>query len=187
MNNTEQKENTLQLMTFLTANPIAIANTLKETLQSGEVDLLQAYVSLKKMDKVLKMTIDGTEGDKAMKEMFFNAVEKAKEGNKSIDIYGANLRTQATGTRYDFTECGDTVLNELYKIKAQIDESIKTREAEIKAILPAEDNKVLGIRSKKIIQEGGIPMLSYSDDEFEETIFPPIKRSGTSVICTFKK
>ena len=187
MNNTENQENTIQLLNFITANPIAIANTLKDTLKSGDIDILQAYVSLKKMNKVLEMTIDGSKGDKEMKALFLKEVERSIDGNKSISIHGATLRTQATGTSYDFSECGDTVLNELYKIKAQIDESIKTREAEIKAILPAEDNKVLGIRSKKIIQEGGIPMLSYSDDEFEETIFPPIKRSGTSVICTFKK
>ena len=163
-----------------------IAERIKFEVKEGNINPLEMMITLKRLGKIIELTTDSQKGDKEVREIFLKATQAALDGGKSVDIFGANLRVQATGTYYDFSEVGDSVLNELYKIRSIVKEAIDKKEAEIKITLPAEDNKTLGIRSKKIIQEG-VPIFGWSEDEFEETIFPPIKKSGESVIVTFKK
>ncbi len=161
-----------------------VAKNIKAVLLSGEVEPLELYVGLKRMDKVIALTISSQDGDKEIKELFKEKVRMALDGNKSVDIFGANLSLRATGTSYDYKDCKDSYLLELYKIKKEVDEKIKAREFEIKTALPPDSN-TLGIRSKKIIQEG-MPYFGISEDEFEETILPPVKYQGESIFCTFK-
>lgn len=162
-----------------------VAKNIKDILLSGEVDPIELYIGLKRMDKVISLTISSQDGDKEIKEIFKEKVRLALDGGKSVDMFGANLSLRATGTRYDYTDCKDSYLTELYKIQNQVKELIKAREDEIKVVLPAENNKQLGVRSKKWIQEG-MPYFGISEDEFEETIFPPVKYQGESIFCTFK-
>ncbi len=161
-----------------------VAKNIKSILLSGDVDPIELYVGLKRMDKVIALTISSADGDKEIKELFKEKVRMSLDGNKSIDMFGANLSLRATGTRYDFTDCKDTYLVELYKIQKQVAEKIKEREEYIKMVLPA-DSRTLGVRSHKMIQQG-MPTFSISDDEFEETIFPCTKIQGESIFCTFK-
>ncbi len=161
-----------------------VANNIKTALLSGEVEPLEVYIGLRRMNKVIELTISSDGGDKEIKELFKEKVRMALNGDKSVDLYGANLSLRATGTRYDFTDCKDTYLAELYKIQKEVAGKIKEREDYIKLVLPA-DSKTLGIRSHKLIQQG-MPSFVVSDDEFEETIFPCTKIQGESIFCTFK-
>lgn len=163
-----------------------VAEAIKQQILEGNVNPLEALIALKRMEKVVKLTLDSSEGDKEVRDMLKEAVRTSLDGGKSIDIFGANLRLQATGTWYDFSECQDECLNELYKIQEQVKEAIKQRETEIKAILPPDDNKNLGIRSRVIVQEH-MPHFEWVESGVDNTIFPPIKRAGESIICTFKK
>lgn len=176
------------LQKFMNISTVPHDNVAKEIIQlvkGGHINPIQMYIALKRVDKIQKLCLDSQEGDKELRELILDNVRKSLDGGKSLDIYGANLRIQATGTNYDFSECGDTTLKELYKIQEEVKGRIKQRQDFIKVALPSDSNK-LGIQSQKIIVEG-IPSLVWSDDEFEEVIFPAIKRAGESVICTFKK
>lgn len=162
-----------------------VAKEISELIRNGHADAIQIFIALKRVGKINELCLDSQKGDKELRDTILNKVKMALDGGKSLDIYGANLRIQATGINYDFSECNDSVLNEMYKIQEQLKGWIKQREEFIKVTLPPDTNK-LGIQSKKIIQEG-VPSLIWSEDEFEEVIFPAIKRAGESVICTFKK
>jgi hypothetical protein len=164
--------------------PTVVA-TIKEQVKNGDLDAIQSFIALKAMSKVVEESIGSDKGDKELKDIFLKSVQAALEG-KSYTAFGATLRIQDTGVRYDFTECNDSLLKALYEIRETVKEAIDKREKEIKAIFPDGGNRTLGIPSRKVIQES-IPSLDWSDDEFEEIIFPPIRRAGTSIITTFKK
>lgn len=163
-----------------------IAEKITTAVTEGHVDPVQMYIVLKRMNKVLELTIDSSKGDKDLKELFKESVRKTLDGGKSVDMFGANLRMQATGTSYDYKECGDKMLNKLYEIQAQVEESIKTRELEIKTLLNPDDNKKLGLRTRTLVQEG-MPMYYIDECTWDDVIVPPIKKQGESIIVTFKK
>jgi len=161
-----------------------VAKSIKDVILSGEVEPLELYIGLRRMDKVIKLTISSEDGDKELKSLFREKVALALDGGKSVDMYGANLSIRPTGTRYEFGDCKDSYLNELVKIEAQVKQLIKERQDYIKIVLPP-DSRTLGVRSHKMIQQG-MPSFAVSDDEFEETIFPCTKIQGESIFCTFK-
>lgn len=176
------------LRKFMNISTVPHENVAKEIallIKNGHIDPIQMYVALKRVDKIHDLCLDSQKGDKELRETILNKVRTSLDGGKSIDMFGANLRIQATGTNYDFSECNDSILNKMYEIQDELKIRIKQREEFIKVSLPPDTNK-LGVQSKKVIQEH-VPSLVWSDDEFEETIFPAIKRAGESVICTFKK
>ncbi len=186
MNQNSEETGLQKFMNLAQVPHETIADRIKYEVKEGNINPLEMMITIKRLAKIVELTTDSQKGDKEVREIFLKATQMALDGGKSVDMFGANLRVQATGVHYDFNECNDSVLNELYKIQTEVKEAIDKREAEIKILLPAEDNKTLGIRSKKIIQEG-VPTLTWSDDEFDETIYPPIKKAGESVIVTFKK
>lgn len=168
-----------------TMNQIEIADKLKTEIKEGNINPIQAYVALRRIEAMTKLTISSDGGDKEMKEVFRSAVEKALDGGKSVDMFGANLAIRPTGTSYDFTECGDEYLNELYRIQNEIKIAVKQREDEIKAMLPPDSNKI-GIQTRAIIQEV-MPHFEWVESGQENVITPCIKRQGSSIFCTFKK
>lgn len=189
MSEQEQQQENKGLTPFLQMVNLPFENIAENIIQQvteGNVDPVQMYLALKKMEKVVKLTIDSSDGNKELREICKDAVRKTLDGGKSVEMFGASLRMQATGTWYDFKGCNDTVLNELYKIQTQVNELIKTREGEIKVLLPAEDNKKLGVRTRTIIQTG-FPQFIIDENEWEDVISPPIKNAGESIIVTFKK
>lgn len=181
------EENKLSpIINFIGVDDKKIVATIKQQLQDGLVNPLEIYLGLKRLDKIIKGTIDGSEGDKELKELFINNVRNQLDGGKNLDIYGANISIRPTGVHYDFTECGDIYLNELYRIQEVVKTSIKQREEEIKAMLPPDDNKTLGIRSRLVVQEH-MPHFEFVEHGQDNTIFPPIKRSKESIFVLFKK
>jgi hypothetical protein len=165
---------------------VPLADNIKHHIKEGNINPLEMLITLKRLKQIVDLTISSEKGDKEIKTILREAVFNSLDGGKSIDIFGANLRLQATGTRYDFSACNDTVLNELVKIQEQVTALIKTRQDEIKALLPSESNTKLGIRTRAIIQTG-FPSFTIDDSEWEDVINPPIKIAGESIICTFKK
>lgn len=187
MKNTNKQETGLEkFLGIAQASHEAVAERIKYEIKEGNVNPIEILLALKRMSKVVELTLDSSRGDKELKETIHEAVQTSLEGNKSIDIMGANIRIQETGVRYDYSTCNDSYLNKLYELQKIIKENIDQREKEIKTLLPPDDSKKLGIRSRTIIQSG-IPSLEFSDDEYEENIFPPIKYGKPTVIVTFKK
>lgn len=163
-----------------------VVGTIKQQVKDGDLDVIQSWIALKAMSNIVEASIGSDKGDKELKQIFFDSVEKAIGSTKNYTAFGATLRIQDTGVRYDFSECNDSMLNALYKIQKDVKEAIDRREKEIKSYFPDGGNRTLGIPSKKVIQES-IPTLEWSDDEFEETVYPPIRYAKSSIITTFKK
>lgn len=162
-----------------------IADAIKTAVKEGTINPIQCLLAIKRMAKIVELTTDSQKGDKEVREVFKTAVQNALDGGKSVKMFGATLSMMATGTTYDYSECGDSALNELYVIQAKVKELIKEKEDMIKAVLPPDTNK-LGIQTKKIIQEW-YPKFELLSDEVEETIVPCIKRQGQSVVVKFDK
>ena len=112
-------------------------------------------------------------------------MQKSLDGGKSLTVHNAQITIASVYTYYDFSSCNDSVYNELVKIEAQVKELKKQREEELKVLFASADKK-LSIPSRQIVQTG-IPSLEISNDEFEETIFPPVKHQREGVKVTFKK
>jgi hypothetical protein len=186
-NNNKQETGIDKFINLSSISQTALAKELKIKLLGGEISPLQTYVALRRIQAMVELTIDSSKGDKDLKEFFKKEVSKALDSGKSIEVFGASLAVRNTGTRHVFTECGDTVLNEMERIHAELTERIKARKETIKGYFSeTTKNSKLGIVSKKVIQEG-IPTLEWSEDEFEETIFPHVTYGGESIFCTFKQ
>lgn len=182
IHNAELVEQQVKPVLALFNTPIdGIVENIKYNIKEGHTDTIEMMLSLKKLEKIAELVKEDAE----IKEIFKEHTQKVLDGNKTLTIYGANLTVRAVHTSYDFSECGDSVLAQLYIIQSTVKEQIKQREDEIKAMFPNTTTK-LGIQKRVIIQQG-VPELSISDDEFEETIYPPIKRQKDGVVISFKK
>jgi len=186
MENNKEQTGLAKFLGIAQVSHEGVADAIKHEIKEGNVNPIEMFIALKRMSKVVELTMDSSKGDKEVREILYNAVQKSLDGNKSLDIMGVNLRIQDTGVWYDFTDCNDEYLTELYRIRDEVKTAIDKREAEIKALLPAEDNKKLGIRSRVIVQEH-MPHFEWVEAGVDNTIFPPVRKAGSSIICTFKK
>lgn len=187
MSGEKQETGISKFINLATISQQSLAKEMKVALLEGTIDPLQSYVALRRIQAMVELTVDSSKGDKELKQFFKDKIHQSLDGGKSVEVFGASLAIRNTGTRHVFTECNDTVLNEMERIHAELTERIKQRKEEIKAFFPESvKNKTLGIVSRTIIQKG-VPTLEWSEDEFEETIFPHVTYGGESVFCTFKQ
>jgi hypothetical protein len=121
----------------------------------GDADPIKVHLQVKAMEEIIKEITSDPQYRDALLD------ESAKYG-KSFERYNGKFSIKETGTRYDYSECGDTELLELYEKKAELDAKIKVREAFIK-MLPGE--------GLDIVTEHG---------ELRK-IYPPAKSSTTTV------
>lgn len=178
----EVSKETVKPVLALFNTPIdGLVDMIKYNIKEGHTDTIEMMLSLKKLEKISEEVKE----DKEIKEIFLENTKKVLDGGKSVDMYGAKITVRAVHTYYDFSECGDSVLDAMYKIKKDLDEMIKQRETEIKAMFPSNPSK-LGIPKRTIIQ-AGVPSLEISEDEFEENICAPIKKQKDGVVISFKK
>jgi len=122
---------------------------------AGDADPIKVHLQLKAMQEIIgEITSDPQYRDALLDE-------SAKYG-KTFERYNGKFSIKETGTRYDYSQCGDSELADLYEKKTELDAKIKTREAFIK-MLPVE----------------GIDIVT-EDGELRK-IYPPAKSSTTSV------
>ena len=128
---------------------------------SGEADPELVLITLKCMESIVK-EITGNEDFKAC------VIAEAEKYGKRHERYNATLEVKEAGTRYNFEQCGDLELLELYTQRADLDEKIKKREAFIKTI-PIEGIEVVLSDTGEIMH-----------------VYPPSKSSTTTVAVTLK-
>jgi len=148
---------------------ITIFNTSKEGInkyvnqciqevEAGILPPLHMAVYLKTMEKI----IEGIQ--KGIKE---SALAEAEKYEKSFDFHGARIEMAELGTKYDYTSCGDIVLNELNKQISELSEKKKEHETMLKTV------------------KEGMTMVDENTGEIYK-IFPPIKSSTTGIKITIK-
>lgn len=128
----------------------------------GEVNPLTAYLNMSKFAKVA----DAVLKNKEVKDLALNELEKY--GSEQRTFGDCKAEIIEAGVKYDYSECNDPVYAEIIAQEAEILEKKKAREAYLKAIRDHETT------------------VNESDGTIN-TLYPPIKRSTTTIKLTFKK
>lgn len=139
----------------------AVVHEIFQELLQGRVDPLQLHIRMKSIEEVLKQLT----GMPAYKAIVLDAAEKY---GKSFTAHNAKIDIREVGVKYNYSMCGHSKLNELYKYQEQINDDIKEYEAYLKS-LPTSGVQVLNPTTGEV-----------------ETHYPPAKTSTTSVAVTLK-
>lgn len=141
-----------------TASVAVLANTAISAVIEGEIDPITAHINISKMENAIKAF-------KANDQVRDITLRELSKYGKKQSFGDCTLEEVEAGVKYDYSACGDSELEELYKMRQTLDESIKQREAFLKNI------PIAGI----VIAETG------------EFVYPPAKTSKTTIKTTFKK
>lgn len=133
----------------------SVVNNLLE----GNADPLKVHLQVKCMEDIIKQLTSSKE----YKEI---CITEAFKFGKTFEHHNAKFEIKEMGVKYDYSNCGDPVMNELQEKKGNIDLEIKYRETLLKG-LPFEGMEII------------------VDDEVVR-IYPPTKTSTTTVIVNLK-
>lgn len=126
---------------------------------SGEVDPITLYINMSRMEQVIKAYKDNAD----VRDI--TLAELAKYGKNQRQFGDCTLEECESGTRYDFSMCGDSELMKMYDMKKALEADIKEREKVLK----------------------NIPASGLADPNTGELLMPPAKSSKTTIRITFKK
>lgn len=141
-----------------TASVAVLANTAISAVIEGEIDPITAHINISKMENAIK----AFKANDHVRDITLKALSRY---GRKLTFGDCILEEVEAGVKYDYAKCGDSELEELYKMRQTLDESIKQREAFLKTI------PIAGI----VIPETG------------ELVYPPAKTSKTTIKTTFKK
>jgi hypothetical protein len=135
----------------------------RDEILSGNINPLQAAATLKALEDFTKEL----RGNCLIRDCIREELEKYPE--KSVKYNGVTFTKKATGTRYDFSGCGDTELLRLQTRAKIASDALKSREDFLKAV-----------------PEGGIDSFSQETGETFK-LFPPVKISEDGYSIMFDK
>ena len=141
-----------------TATPAVLAEKAIQAVLEGEVDPITAHINVSKMELAIKQF----KNDERVRDLTIRELWKfGKRG-----VFGdCTMEETEAGVKYDFSQCGDSRLEELYQMRQAVDEHIKEREAFLKSI----------------------PLSGVALPDTGEVVYPPAKTSKTIIKTTFKK
>ena len=134
------------------------ANEIKdEIINSG--DALKVLKQLKMIEKTLKTVFSDSEVKEAL-------VDEASKYHKDelLTLNGCSYQVKEVGTKYDFSNTGDTVIFDLYAKQKELNDKVKERETFLKNLS----------KDSPIYNEEGIQLSR------------PSKSSETQVVLTIK-
>jgi hypothetical protein len=131
-------------------------------IESGNIDPLKVHLQVKCMEDIIKLLNSNTIYKSSVLE------SAQKYGQKSFDYMNSKIEIKETGVKYDYSQCGDVILDKLNWQAENLAKDIKARETILKAV-----------------SEKGMIM---TDTETGEsfTVYPPSKSSTTSIAVTLK-
>lgn len=129
-----------------------------KSINEGEQNPLDIHLSRVKLEKILKGINDNPDiQDSVIREF-------EKYGERIVNYKGAVLQQQEAGVKYDFSGCGDPIIEDLLKQQEELKEKINER-----------------VKFLKFIPESGIV-----DPETGAFIYPPAKTSKTIIKTTMQ-
>jgi hypothetical protein len=152
--------NILSLFETTKAERASFVSDVVSRLNEGVADPIKVHLQVKAMEDVVKSLND----NKEYKSLVLDAAEK---NGKKFTYQNAEFSIREVGTKYDYSNCGDSMLAE---DQAQLDaltEKVKARQKFLQAI---------GVEGQIIITEDGEAV----------KVYPPSKSSTTSVAVTLK-
>ena len=135
-----------------------LANRAISAVVDGYVDPITAWCNIRRMKAAIELF------EKDTQVMDITQRELSKYG-KRHQFGDCLLEEVETGVRYDFSECGDSKLADLYALRDTNAAEIKAREAMLKAL----------------------PASGMADPETGEMVYPPARSAKTTIKTTFKK
>jgi len=163
---------TLLLFETNRAQREAFVNDIVERIENGEADALKIHLLLKSMESIIE-TLTSTDEKKnklaeTAKKYRKLLLDSAALYGKTFELFNARFDTKEVGTKYDYIQCGDAKLLELYAQQEALKEEIKKREKFLQAA--PERGAIL------------------TDEESGETttVYPPSRTSTTSLSVTLK-
>jgi len=147
---------TLSTINLLPSNKDEVkrfSEKLISELLDGSEDILVAKRKLKCMAEIIKKVEAG------IKE---SVLTEAEKHGKTFEYKGAEFSISLLGVKYDYTQCNDTVWNELNSQETKIKETKKQRESFLKAVN----------ESATVVNEGTGEV---------ETIYPPAKSGSNGI------
>lgn len=141
-----------------TATPAVLASNAIQAVVDGEIDPITAHINVSKMERAIKTFKE----DERVRDITLR--ELGKYGKKHA-FGDCTLEEAEAGTRYDYSICGDSRLEELYKMRQSLDDEIKQRETFLKSV----------------------PLSGVALPDTGEVVYPPAKTSKTIIKTTFKK
>lgn len=124
----------------------------------GDVDPLTAWINVRRMKAAIELF------EKDARVLDITSRELSKYGARQ-QFGDCTLEEVESGIRYDFTQCGDSKLADLYALRDANAADIKAREAMLRKL----------------------PASGMADPDTGELIYPPARSSKTTIKTTFKK
>lgn len=132
----------------------SIVNGLKEGLS----DPLKVHLQVKCMEDLIKQITSHPD----YKDL---TLDEAVKYGKSFEHYNAKFEIKEMGVKYDYSNCGDPIYNQLANELAELEKKVKDRQTFLKAVQPGTE---LLIEDEVII------------------LYPPVKTSTTSITVNLK-
>lgn len=132
----------------------SVVNSLKE----GNSDPLKVHLQVKCLEDLIKQITTHPE----YKEL---TLDEANKYGKSFDLHNAKFEIKEMGVKYDYSNCGDPIYDELLQKLVSLEKDIKDRQAFLKAVKPGTE----------ILIEDEVIVL-----------YPPVKTSTTSITVNLK-
>ena len=138
-----------------------LVSNLLNPILNGEVDTLKATATLVALQEAIdKVTT-------VIKPLIIDELHKYPS-KEPVVINGNTFKLKEAGTKYDYTNCGDTILLDLLKELEVLNEKIKERQKFLKSIKEVEI--VVDKNTGELLE-----------------LRPPIKTSVTTFTLTFNK
>lgn len=154
-----------------TVQPSVVSSQIIESIKEGNLDPLQVAVAFKRIQKIMD-AVCGTKGDKVVKDAI--SIETQRYATKGkAPAFGAMVEYTATYTKYDYSLCNHSELQELNRIVNSCKARIKQIETELRSV-PVEGE------SKTILE---LPKLVYETASEVVDVYPPSKKQtmGTKI------
>ena len=136
----------MKTTSLITARPtsslevVDLFQKTKDIILSGNENPIKIAVQLRGLEEVIKKL----RTDKEIRD--YTLEEALKEGGKTFKLFSAEITIKETGVKYDYSECNDSLLEELYKKIDDLKGQIKDRENMLKTI--THDNPALSIEGE---------------------------------------
>jgi len=136
-------------------------SSIVSEIDNGEINPLSIHTQVKCLEDMLK--------ELTAHPAYKSAVlDEAGKYGKAFELYNAKFSIREVGVKYDYSQCGDIILNELTEQLDALSEKVKARQKFLQ-LVPAE----------------GIDIVSDQTGEVSK-IYPPSKSSTTSITVTLK-
>jgi hypothetical protein len=143
---------------------VSFVENVINDISEGNKNAMDIHLQIKCMEDMATQLKD----DPRYRSYLLDEVKKYRGGAKSVEYHNAKFEEKETGTKYDFSQCGDPIQVELAAAAEKAKKALKEREDFL----------------KKLPDEG----MSIVDEETSEVckIFKPSKTSTTSVAVTLR-